>query len=73
VSSSWQLDLIAGALLLIIGLSTERLAWFFYKLNASFLSDVPRPSPWAIRFGQVVLIAGGVAVLVSALLRASRR
>ena len=73
MSSSWELDLIAGALLLIIGLFTKRLAWFLYKLNQSFLSDVPRPSAWGIRVGQFVLIAGGVAVLVSALLRASRR
>ena len=66
----WQLELIAGALTLLIGIFAERLAWFLYRLNASFLEDVPRPSPWAIRLGQVVLIGFGVVLVVRALLRA---
>jgi len=72
MSSSWRLDLISAALLLVIGLSTERLAWFFYRLNESFLSNVPKPSARAIRVVRIVLIAGGLVLLASALLRAVR-
>ena len=73
MSSSWQLDLIVGLSLLAIGIFTRPIAWFFYRLNRSFLENVPIPSAWGIWFVRMVLIGAGVVILASSLLRASGR
>ena len=73
MSSSWQLNLIVGLSLLVIGIFTRPITFFFYRLNRSFLENVPTPSAWGIWLGRVVLIGAGVLILVSTLLRASGR
>jgi hypothetical protein len=44
MSASWQLNLIVGFSLLAIGIFTGPIAWFFYRLNRSFLEEVQTPS-----------------------------
>ena len=73
MSASWQLNLIVGFSLLTIGIFTRPITWFFYRLNRSFLENVPIPSPWGIWFVRILLIGAGVVILASALLRASGR
>ena len=73
MSASWQLNLVVGFSLLVLGIFTGPITWFFYRLNRSFLEKVPTPSGRGIWFARIVLIGAAVAILVSALLQASAR
>ena len=73
MSSSWQLNVIVGLSMLAIGIFTRPITWFLYRLNRSFLENVPIPSAWGIWVARIVLIGAGVLILASALLRASGR
>jgi len=66
----WPLELINGVLLLVLGIFAQRLGLFLYRLNKSFLENVPPPSALGLKLAQIILIGAGAVELVRGFLRA---